>query len=424
MSQEALEEMISQRVADALATYDTYRSNGDDSHDSGSGGRRMVHTTRVCTYSEFLKCQHLNFKGTEGVVGTVGHDAASVMPCKTLMKMMTENYCPRSEIKKLETELWNFFVKDESDKVEKYTGELPDSIQGSVMASKPKMLQEAIELTRSLMDQKHLTYAARQAKNKRMMDNNSRNNHAQQPPYKRQNVARAYAVGPGEKREYARTLPLCNKCKFHHNGLWAAKCTNYKRVGHLARDCRSPTAVNTQRAPGAVRKTCTCFECRSQGHFKRDFPKLKNQNRGNAAGNGEALGKAYALGGGEPNPDSNIVTGTFLLNNRYASILFDTSTDRSFVSTTFSSLIDIAPSTLDNSYDVKLADGRITRVNTINQGCTLNLLNHPFNIDIMTVELGSFDAIIGMDWLSKYHAVIVYDEKIVRIPYGDEVLIV
>ncbi|GKA98148.1 putative reverse transcriptase domain-containing protein [Tanacetum coccineum] len=85
-----------------------------------------------------------------------------------------------------------------------------------------------------------------------------------------------------------------------------------------------------------------------------------------------------------------------------------------FLSTTFSSLIDIAPSTLDNSYDVKLADGRITRVNTILQGCTLNLLNHPFNIDLMPVELGSFDAIIGMDWLSKYHAVIVCDEKITQ----------
>ncbi|GJX09122.1 reverse transcriptase domain-containing protein [Tanacetum coccineum] len=128
----------------------------------------------------------------------------------------------------------------------------------------------------------------------------------------------------------------------------------------MARDCRSPTAVNTQRSPGAVQKTGTCFEYASQGHFKRDCPKMKNQNRGNAAGDNEARRRAYALGGGEPNPDSNVVTGTFLLNNRYASFLFDTGTDRSFVSTTFSSLIDITPSTLDNSYDVELADGRIT----------------------------------------------------------------
>ncbi|GKF60983.1 reverse transcriptase domain-containing protein, partial [Tanacetum coccineum] len=97
---------------------------------------------------------------------------------------------------------------------------------------------------------------------------------------------------------------------------------------------------------------------------------------------------------------------------------------RSFVSTAFSFLIDITPSALNTKYDVELADGKIVKVDAIIQGCTLNLLNHPFNIDLMPVELGSFDIIIGMDWLSKYHAVIVCDEKIVQIPYGDEILIV
>ncbi|GKD56964.1 putative reverse transcriptase domain-containing protein, partial [Tanacetum coccineum] len=97
------------------------------------------------------------------------------------------------------------------------------------------------------------------------------------------------------------------------------------------------------------------------------------------------------------NPDSNIVIGTFLLNNRYASILFNTGVDRSFVSTAFSSQIDITPIALDHYYDIELADGRINGLNTILRGCTLNLLNHPFNINLMPVELGSFDAIIGME---------------------------
>ncbi|GKD75946.1 putative reverse transcriptase domain-containing protein [Tanacetum coccineum] len=114
----------------------------------------------------------------------------------------------------------------------------------------------------------------------------------------------------------------------------------------------------------------------------------------------------------------------FLLNNRYASILFDTGVDRSFVSTTFNSLIDITPTTLDHYYDVKLADRKIIRINTIIRGCTLNLLDHPFNINLMPVELVSFNAIIGMDWLAKYHAVIDCAEKIVRIPWGNETLIV
>nr|GEU54116.1 putative reverse transcriptase domain-containing protein [Tanacetum cinerariifolium] len=195
----------------------------------------------------------------------------------------------------------------------------------------------------------------------------------------------AYTAGSGKKKEYGGSLPLYTK---------------------------------------AIQKVVTCYECGIQGYYKKDCLKLKIKNRGNQAGNDEAHARAYALGGNKPNPDSNVVTGTFLLNNHYASVLFDTGVDRSFVSTAFSSLIDIIPTTLDDSYDVELANDRITGVNTTIQGCTLNLLNHPFNINLMPVELGSFDAIIGMDWLSLYHTVIVCDEKIVYVSFGNETLII
>ncbi|GKD15794.1 putative reverse transcriptase domain-containing protein, partial [Tanacetum coccineum] len=112
----------------------------------------------------------------------------------------------------------------------------------------------------------------------------------------------------------------------------------------------------------------------------------------------------------------------FLLNNHYASILFNIGADRSFISTAFSSLINIAPTPLQNSYDVELADGKIVEMDTIIQGCTLNFLDHPFYIDLMPVELGRFDVIIVMDWLRRCHAVIVYDEKLVGVPYGNETL--
>ncbi|GKE87786.1 putative reverse transcriptase domain-containing protein, partial [Tanacetum coccineum] len=161
-----------------------------------------------------------------------------------------------------------------------------------------------------------------------------------------------------------------------------------------------------------------------QGDFKRECSKLKNNNRGNQGGNGNALVKVCAVGRAGTNLDSNVVTGMFLLNNSYASILFDTGSDRSFVSTAFSSQIDITPSTLDHYYDVELADGRIIRLNAIIRGCTLNFLNHSFNIDLMPVELGSLDIIISMDWLAKYQVVIVCAEKIVCIPWGNETLIV
>ncbi|GKC51274.1 putative reverse transcriptase domain-containing protein [Tanacetum coccineum] len=157
---------------------------------------------------------------------------------------------------------------------------------------------------------------------------------------------------------------------------------------------------------------------------KPNCPKLKNKNQGNQARNGNAMARAYGVGSAVTNQNSNVVTGTFLLNNHYASILFDTGADRSFVSTAFSSLIDIIITTLDHAYDVELADSRIIWVNTLIRGCILNFLNHPFNIDLMPIEMGSFDIIIGMDWLSKYHAVIVYDEKIIRIPFRNEILIV
>ncbi|GJX29701.1 putative reverse transcriptase domain-containing protein, partial [Tanacetum coccineum] len=152
-----------------------------------------------------------------------------------------------------------------------------------------------------------------------------------------------------------------------------------------------------QGTPGPNQGVVMCFECGVQGHYQKDYPKVKNQNRRSKARVPDTRGKAYVLGGGA---------------------------DRSFVSNTFSALLDIIPSTLDVSYAVELADGRTSETNTVLRGCTLGLLGHLFNIDLMPIDLGSFDVIIGMDWLAKNHAVIVYDEKIVRIPYGNEILIV
>nr|GEV53390.1 hypothetical protein [Tanacetum cinerariifolium] len=211
----------------------------------------------------------------------------------------------------------------------------------------------------------------------------------------------------GENKPYGGTKPRCPKCNFHHDGPCHPKCTNCKRTGHIARDCKSRAAntnnnnnnnnYNNRRATAAYQGVPTCFECGAQGHFKNNCLKLGNRNQGNQnqAGNENAVERAYGLGTAGGNPDANVVTGTFLLNNHCALILFDTGADKSFVSTTFSSLININPSTLDYSYDVELADGQIIRVNTVIRGCTLNFLNHSFNIDLMPVELVSFDIIIG-----------------------------
>ncbi|GJW35981.1 putative reverse transcriptase domain-containing protein [Tanacetum coccineum] len=202
---------------------------------------------------------------------TIGTDAAFAMSWRELMKLMTEVYCPRTEIQKMESELWNLTMKNNN------------------LATYTQRFQE-------------LTM-------------------------------------------------LCTKMVLEEEDRVE------KFIG---------------------------------GHYRSDCPKLKDQNRGNKTGNksgiGEARGKEYVLGGGDTNPDSNVVTNV--------------------------------------SYAVELADGRVSKTNTVLRGCTLGLIGHPFNIDLMPVELGSFEVIIGMDWLANHHAVIVCDEKIMRIPNGDEVLIV
>ncbi|GJS76357.1 putative reverse transcriptase domain-containing protein [Tanacetum coccineum] len=333
--------------------------------------------------------------GTKGVVGLTrwiekmesdfNISGCAIENQEVLKKNMTNKYCPESKIKKLEIKLWNLkvkrndvsaytehfqkltlictkFVANETDKVDKYISGLRDNIYGNVKSARTKTLDETIELANDLMDQKLCTYAERQSDNKRKADDSSRNNDGhQQQPFKGQNVAKVYNMGTGEKSSGNTNCANTQK----GNG------TNHKRNGWVY-----------------------------------------------AVGNAEKKGNASG------NPDSNVITGTFLLNNRYASILFDTGADRSFISYAFSLLIDIAQTPFENIYDdMELADGKIVGVDTIIQGCTLNFLNHPFNIDLMPVELGSFDVIIGMDWLRRCHVVIVYDEKHVRIPYENETLI-
>ncbi|GJX60584.1 putative reverse transcriptase domain-containing protein [Tanacetum coccineum] len=207
------------------------------------------------------------------------------------------------------------------------------------------------------------------------------------------------------------------------NSLMDQKLKGYAISAKYKRRLENNPRDNRRQQPIFKRQNESCPRLRNQ--FCGNQTRNKNGNKtGNQTRGNDATAKAYAIRRGGTNLDSNVVMGMFLLNNCYASMLFDSGTDRSFVSSTFSALLDVAPSTLDTSYAVELADERISETNVVLRGCTLGLLGHQFDIDLMPVELGSFDVIIGMDWLAKYHALIVCDEKVVRIPYGDKVLII
>nr|GEX78955.1 reverse transcriptase domain-containing protein [Tanacetum cinerariifolium] len=255
-------------------------TNGDGSQSSHEDNPRHVQTTRPCFYADFMKCHPLNFKGNEGVIRTLGPEAYA-MTWEVLKKKMTDKY-------------------------------------GNVKSSKPRTLDETIKLTNDLMDQKFQTYAEK-ADNKRKTDDTSRNNHGhQQQPFKKQNVAKVYTIGTGERKLYEGSLP--------------------KSFGNA-------NVANSQ----------------------KDGKGTPKGNVGNAEKNRNA----------PMNPDSNFMMGTFLLNNRYASILFDTGADRSFISTAFSSLVNIDPTPLGSSYAVEIADGKIVGIYTIIRGSTSGIPDLP-----------------------------------------------
>nr|GEY47253.1 putative reverse transcriptase domain-containing protein [Tanacetum cinerariifolium] len=367
MTQEAINNLIAQRVTEALAEYETQRNsviNGDTSHTTRTGPRTVC-PTRECTYKDFLNCVPLKFNGTEGVIGlTRWFERTKCV--SSISNCTVENQVEFASCTLIGSALtWcNSHMRAVSQEV---THAMPwKTLRQMMTIKKPSSLQTIKWIKNSL----GLSMVKPKTKGSLIIlqGTNKTNNHS-----KGTTMLHGPMLQGLEKRNHT-----------EESNLYALNATS-TMIDHVGN---------------------------------------KNQGNQNQVGNGNAVARAYGVGTAGGNPYANVVTGTFLLKNRCASIVFDTGADKSFVSTAFSSLININLSTLDYSYDIELADGKIIEVNTIIRGCTLNFLNHPFNIDLMPVELDSFDVIIGMDWLKMYHAVIVCDEKIVRVPFGNETLII
>nr|GEU68408.1 putative reverse transcriptase domain-containing protein [Tanacetum cinerariifolium] len=298
-------------------------------------------------------------------VATMGLETMNQMPW-TEMKQLMNRFnlaltCPR-------------MVEPERVKVDAYIWGLTDNIKGEVTSSKPADLNKVVRMAYKLMEQKS------QARDARILEERSKS-----------------------RRAFKVEIVVCT-IKYHKCG----------KVGHKARYYKEKNVATGDNA----QPIWTCYNYGEQGHTRNQcLNKVKQEKVG------EVRGRAYAIKDAEPQ-GLNVVTSTCLLNNRYAFVLFDLGSDRRFVDTRFNAMLDIDPIKIGASYKVELADGWVASTNTVLRGCTLNLVNHIFKINLMPIELGTFDVLIDMDWLVKYDAFIVCVEKVVCIPYGSEMLIV
>nr|GEW16200.1 putative reverse transcriptase domain-containing protein [Tanacetum cinerariifolium] len=362
--------------------------------EAGGAGPAVPKITGDCKEKDKVKFATATLQGRaltwwNGRIASMGIDAANGTPWTEVRKYMTEEFCPRSLLQRLEQELYNLKLKG-------------TDIDG------PANIDKAVCMAYQLMGQiiQDKTNEAPEGEKRKGEGDRGGRGDNRRDYNRRQNQRRANA---GAMTNAAlNDNEVCHNCK---NKKHARDCWKYGKCGKLGHKTTAYRCLD--------RKDVTCFNCNEKGHLKRDYPKLKKNGQG---GNNRVA--VYKLGAVDAQQDPKVVTGTFLLNNRYATALFDLGSDKSFVSTKFSTLIDIEPVELDTFYDVELADAKVVSTNNVLIGCTLNLLNHSFPIDLMVIELGSFDIIIGMDWLSRYDAAILCGKRKVRIRLEGKTLVI
>ncbi|GJY61455.1 putative reverse transcriptase domain-containing protein [Tanacetum coccineum] len=432
-----------------------------------AGGLAAAPVARECTLTGFMKCGPMLFYGTKGAVGLCRwfkkmKSTFGISECakRRKVKFATATLHGRA-LTWLEDELRHLKLRDtniaayterfnelallcpdvfpnEKKKVKLYIKWLPEIIKGETTSSRHAMLNDVVRMAHTLMEQKIQAMNERIAEgnkrrwennnqgrnnnrnnndnrnNKNSRNNNNRNNRGNyrdnnrhnQYNQRRQDGARVKTATQNNGVDLGGPAPKCNHCGLCHFWNCPAKCTKCNKRVHKPKDCRV-RIVATRVNALPIR---ACYEYGERNHDRSRCPELADQRGGNATG------RAYAFRDAEQGQGPNVVTGTFLLNNRYARVLFDSGSDKSFINSGFSHLTDIKLVRLNISYVVELADGKLVSKNTVLRGGTLNILNQLFKVDLMPIEIGTVDVIIGMDWLVKHDALIVCGKKEVHIP--------
>ncbi|GKB83922.1 putative reverse transcriptase domain-containing protein [Tanacetum coccineum] len=410
-------------------------------------GNVIVNGNRVgCSYKEFLACNPKEYDGKGGDVVLTRwiekiesvHDMNGCS-IDQKVKYIAGSFVGKaltwwnSQIRTLSWEVavsmsWNDFtfmmiqeffllarlvphlVTPESRMIDRYMYGLALQIRGMVAATKPKTIQKAVQISGALTNEAVRNGTIKKVEKRGNVGEPSKDKNGRDDN-KRTRTVNAFAtiVNP-VGRENAGQVPKCTTCNsYHAPGGPCRTCFNCNRPGHLAKDCRSvPRNVNPVNARNPTVRAC--YECGSTDHVRPACPRWNRargpkENRPNqvAANNGgqgrgnqgnQARGRAFMLGAEEARQDPNIVTGTFTLNNHFATTLFDSGADYSFVSTTFIPLLGLEPIDLGFRYEIEIASGQLVEIDKVIKGCKLEIEGHVFDIDLIPFGHGSFDVII------------------------------
>ncbi|GJU13029.1 putative reverse transcriptase domain-containing protein [Tanacetum coccineum] len=435
-----------------------------------NGNRKIesVHDMSGCSIDQKVKYTAGSFVSKaltwwNSQIRTLSWEVAVSMSWNDFKFMMIQEFCPSHEMQKLEYELWNHvmvgaghtaytdrfhelarlvphLVTPESRMIERYVYGLAPQIRGIVAATKPKSIQKAVQISSALTDEAVRNKSIKKIEKRGNMGEPSKDRSGRDDN-KRTRIVNAFSttVNP-VGRENTGTWPKCTTCNSYHAPCGLCRtCFNCNRPSHLARDCRGvPRNVNPVNARNPIVKAC--YECGSTDHVRPACPRLNraqgpkenrpnlvaanNEGQGRRNQGNQARGRTFMLGAEEARQDPNIVTGMFTSNNHFATTLFDSGADYSFVSTTFIPLLGLEPNELGFKYEIEISSGQLVEIDKVIKGCKLEIEGHVFNIDLIPFGHRGFDVIIGLDWLSNYKAEIICHEKVVRIPLPDDKVLI